>query len=157
MSTEFLFSALQQEKATGELQQLQHDFYAQANSYLFALSKLVPAEETAKQLENAKKLITSLKDRRKQKLLLYIAYNKPLPAAVPEEEESLYNEIYQILNKSNSQQKMSKLKINSDIPEVLTSQGRKIGPFKQGEIIEVSNSNDAEFIIKNKIGEIVTQ
>jgi DNA replication initiation complex subunit (GINS family) len=155
ISTEFLFSLLQQEKATGELQQLQHDFYSQANSHLFALSKQPASEDAAKQLENSKKLLSSLKDKRRQKILLYIAYNKPLPPSVPEEEESLYNEIFLILNKNNTQAKVSKLKITSDIPEVLTSKGNKIGPFKQGEVVEISSSNDVEFIIKNKIGEIV--
>ena len=100
-------------------------------------------------------MLASLKEKRKQKLLLYVAYNKPLPQTVPEEEEMLYNEVRRILNKDDSEAKIAHVKITSDIPEVLTTKGRKIGPFRQGEIVEIANSNDAEFIIKNKIGETV--
>lgn len=155
MSAEFLFSLLQQEKATGELQQLQHDFYSMVNTFVTTLAAQTETEETSKRLENTKKMLTLLKERRKQKLLLYMAYNKPLPASVPEEEEDLYNEIYQVLHKSNSNGRISRLKITSDVPEVLTTQGRRIGPFKQGEVVEVADSSDVEFIVKNKIGEIV--
>lgn len=155
ITTELLFSALQREKATGELVPLQKDFYTQTSTFMDALDKTSVADENSKQLENARKMLVSLKERRKQKLLLYVAYNKPLPAVVPEEDEALYNEVRQVLNRDDRQIKISRLKINADIPEVLTTQGRRIGPYKQGEIVEVSNNNDAEFIVKNKIGEIV--
>jgi DNA replication initiation complex subunit (GINS family) len=154
LSTELLFSKLQQEKATGELAPLQVDFYSQATEFVNQLDGR-DNDENKKQQENSKRMLASLKERRKQKLLMYVAYNRPLPPIVPEEEERLYNEIRQMLNKEEQRVKISKFKINSDIPEVLTSQGRKIGPFKQGEVVEVSNNNDAEFIAKNKIGETV--
>lgn len=155
LSTELLFSKLQQEKTSGELSPLQADFYVQATLFINSLGEREHGEENAKQQENAKRMLASLKERRKQKLLMYVAYSKPLPSIVPEEEERLYNEIRQILNKEDQHAKISKFKITSDIPEVLTSQGRKIGPFKQGEVVEISNNNDAEFIVKNKIGETV--
>lgn len=155
MTTEFLFSRLQQEKATGELTPLQKDFYSQAASFIDLLSKASPDAEKTKQLENASQLLASLKERRKQKLLLYIAYNKQLPTTIPGEEESLYGEIRQILNKNDARTRISRLKITSDIPEVLTTSGRKIGPYKQGEIIEISDSNEVDFILKNKIGDMV--
>jgi len=155
LSTEFIFSVLQKEKATGELMSLQRDFYSQVELFIGALEKTSHVDENRRQLENATKMFASLKEKRKQKLLLYVAYNKPLPPIIPEEEENLYNEIRQILNKNDNQVKISRVKITSDIPEVLTSKGRRIGPYKQGEIIEISDSNDADFIVKNKIGEIV--
>jgi hypothetical protein len=155
MSAELLFSVLQQEKATGELQQLQHDFYAQVNSFLNSLTSNRDSEDQVRQAENTKRMAASLAEKRRQKILLYIAYNKPLPAIVPAEDEKLYNDIRGLMASGNSNAKISKLKINSDVPEVLTAQGRRIGPFRQGEIVEVSDGSDIEFMIKNKIGEIV--
>ncbi|MDE1855051.1 MAG: hypothetical protein KGH57_01890 [Candidatus Micrarchaeota archaeon] len=155
VSAEFLFSVLQQEKATGELQQLQQDFYIQADKYVASLSGKHRSEEDERQAENTKRMLASLLEKRKQKILLYIAYNKPLPASVPVEEEKLFNDIRGVLTKDDSITKISKMRITSDIPEVFTTEGRKIGPFRQGEVVEVSDSNDIEFIIKNKIGEIV--
>jgi DNA replication initiation complex subunit (GINS family) len=153
ITTELIFTKLQQEKNTGELTTLQSDFYSQANTLLSKLNAEAPAETSVKQLENAQKMLFSLRERRKQKLLMYVAYDKPLPAPVPEEEETLYNEIRQIIIKDNPQPKASKIKITNDIPEVLTAKGRKIGPYKRGEVVEVTDTSDAEFIIKNKIGE----
>jgi hypothetical protein len=155
MSAELLFLVLQQEKATGELQQLQHDFYVQVNSFLNSLASNRDSEDQARQAENTKRMAASLAEKRRQKILLYIAYNKPLPAIVPAEDEKLYNDIRGLMASGNSNAKISKLKINSDVPEVLTAQGRRIGPFRQGEIVEVSDGSDIEFMIKNKIGEIV--
>jgi DNA replication initiation complex subunit (GINS family) len=155
ISAELLFSLLQHEKATGELQQLQPDFYAQVNRFLDSLMSNRDSEEQSRQFENTKRMLASLAEKRKQKILLYIAYSKPLPAIVPVEDEKLYNDIRELLASGGSNQKISRLKIKSDIPEVLTTEGRRIGPFRQGEIVEVSDSSDIEFMIKNKIGEIV--
>ena len=155
VSADFLFSALQQEKATGELQQLQHDFYTQVERYLKTLPEQQGGEDRARQVDNTKRILASLIEKRRQKILLYIAYNKPLPSVVPAEDEKFYDDLRSVLERNDSQTKISKLKINSDIPEVLTAEGRKIGPFRQGEIVEVSDSNDIEFIIKNRIGEMV--
>ncbi len=101
-------------------------------------------------------MLLNLKERRKQKLLTYIAYGKILPVVIPEEEEALYEEIRAVLDKS-AEPGVSKMRVVSSIPEVLTAEGRKIGPYKQGEIIEIGNSRDVEFMIKNKIAEPVNQ
>ncbi|MGA3020448.1 MAG: hypothetical protein ABSD68_00665 [Candidatus Micrarchaeales archaeon] len=156
ITPEVLFSKLQNEKATGELLALQKDFYLSLNTLITELENTV-TEEKKRQVENIKKMFFALKERRKQKVLMYLAYNKRMPQPIPDEEEDLYNEINKVLNKGASSIKISRLKIISSIPEVLTANGRKIGPFKQGEVVEVSNSNDAEFILNNKIGEAITQ
>ncbi len=155
MSIEFLFSKLQQEKATGELQTLQKDFYEQVDKLMFNLDNGTVSADGSKQRANTEKMLISLKEKRRQKILLYLAYNKPFPSSMPAEEETLCNEVKQIMNKDPTQIKMSRLKITSTVPEVLTTKGRKIGPFKQGEIVEIADIADAEFIIKNKIGEII--
>ena len=153
ITSETIFSRVQTEKVTGELQPLQKDFYVQAVVFINTLEK-EPTTEKAKQAENTKRMIAILRERRKQKLLVYLAYDRPLPQQMPEEEEVLYNEIIKLLTKDIPNSKLSRLKITTNIPEVITAEGRKIGPYRQGEVIEVSNSGDAEFIVKNKIGEI---
>ncbi len=156
ITSETIFSKLQTEKVTGELQPLQKDFYSQASVFINTLER-ENTSENAKQLENTRRMLAILRERRKQKLLVYLAYDRQLPSQVPDEEEYLYNEISKLLTKDIPNSKLSRLKITTDIPEVITAEGRKIGPFKVGEVIEVSNSGDAEFIVKNKIGETITQ
>ncbi len=149
ISAEQIFTKLLQEKKTGELTPLEADYYSDAEKHL----KKLKAESDSEHFENFKKMLISLKQRRRQKLLMYIAYSKPLPAPVPEDEETLYNEIQQLVSKSIPQAKISRIKIKNAIPEVLTAKGKKIGPYKQGDIVELMDDDDAEFLIKNKIGE----
>jgi DNA replication initiation complex subunit (GINS family) len=157
ITTELLFSKLQKEKTTGELTSLPSDFYLGASLLISELESSDKSEENEKQIENAKKMLASLKERRKQKLLTYLAFSKQLPQTVPEEEEALYNEIRQILTRGADSVKVSRLKVLSSVPEVLTSEGREIGPYKAGEVIELANDSDVEFIIKNKIAELLSQ
>jgi DNA replication initiation complex subunit (GINS family) len=156
ITSETIFSKLQTEKITGELMPLQKDFYTQAITFINELKK-EGSEDKNKQAENAKKMVAILRERRKQKLLVYLAYDKQLPQPVPDEEEVLYTEISKILNREIPNVKLSRLKITSDIPEVITAEGRKIGPYRQGEVVEVSSVGDAEFMVKNKIGETIIQ
>ena len=157
ITTEMMFARLQQEKVTGELLSLPKDFFSQTASFISTLGAAGNEEDKKKQLENTIKIIFSLKERRKQKLLVYLAYNKQLPNPVPEEEEVLYNEIHQILSRDTAAVKVFRFKITASIPEVLTNEGRKIGPYNEGDLIEVANKSDAEFIVKNRIGETINQ
>ena len=149
LTTEEIFKKLQEEKRTGELMPLPKEFYIEAG----AVEKQDGKSEAEK--GNTTKLINSLRERRRQKLLVYIAYNKPLPSLVPQEEEDLYREIERIINKGNSHSRNTKIKMNASLPQVITPKGNKLGPYKQNEIIEVSDSSDVEFLINNKLGEII--
>ncbi|MGC8676541.1 MAG: hypothetical protein ACP5T3_03465 [Candidatus Micrarchaeia archaeon] len=151
VNTEILFSKLKAEKVTGELLQLDADFYTEAEKYIALLDN---TEKSSKEAENVRKMLSQLKERRKQKILVYLAFDKPLPRPVPVEEESLYNEILTILS-NGFDVKTIRLKIIADLPEVITPGGKKIGPFKNGEVVEVGDTKDADFIINNKIGERV--
>jgi len=157
MTTEMLFSKLNEEKNRGELAPLQKDFYVSATDFIKKLDSDSNNQQHTKQAENTRRLIENLKEKRRQKLLIYLAYEKPLPQPVPEEEEDLYNEIRKILNKDEEKGRVATMKILADVPEVFTSEGRKVGPYKQGDVIEVPNSSDVEFMVKNKIGELTTQ
>lgn len=157
MTTEMLFSKLNEEKNRGELAPLQKEFYSAASEFIKSLESDLNGQQNARQAENTKRLVESLKEKRRQKLLIYLAYEKPLPQPVPQEEEDLYNEIRKIMNRDGDGRRIATVKILADVPEVLTSEGRKVGPYKQGDVIEVPNSADVEFMVKNKIGELATR
>ncbi|MEM3781755.1 MAG: hypothetical protein QXT43_02225 [Candidatus Micrarchaeaceae archaeon] len=151
VTAEVLFDKLLAEKATGELLPLAADFYTEAEKYAALLSNSAGAGAEA---ANVQKMLLQLKEKRKQKLLVYLAFGRPLPKPVPNEEETLYNEILKIISSGN-EVKVTKIKILVNLPEIITSEGKKIGPFKSGDVIEVTDSKDAAFIVSNKIGEKV--
>jgi hypothetical protein len=157
ITTEMIFSKLNEERSKGEMTPLQKEFYSSAEDLIGKLEAEASKDTSQKQAENTKRMLESLKEKRRQKLLIYLAYGKPLPQPMPEEEEGLYNEIRRILCKSEEKSKTASIRILSDIPEVFTSEGRKIGPYKQGDVVEVPDNSDAEFMIKNKIGEPITR
>ncbi len=151
ITTEGLFNSLQNEKRTGEIVSLPKDFYKKAEEYL--KEGLQGDDQRA---ANFKKLLTSLKERRVQKLLIYLAYNKQLPSQIPEEEEVLYNRIRSLLDGTgSSEEKIKRVRILSELPELMMPNGGKVGPFKQNQVIEVANANEVEFLLNNKLGEIV--
>ncbi len=115
-----------------------------------------PEMETAeKQKENHDKLIEALKAKRLQKILTYMAYGRSLPDQIPEEEERLYIRINNIIKEEKAGNNKTKIKIVSDMPELVTPEGRKIGPFAKDSIIDLESEKEAEFLIKNKLGEKV--
>ncbi|MGC8671863.1 MAG: hypothetical protein ACP5TJ_03155 [Candidatus Micrarchaeia archaeon] len=151
MDFETVFSVLEKEKSTGELQPLNTNFYKEVSEFVASVKDSASKSELA----NLEKMVSQLKEKRKQKILIYIAYNRRLPEPVPEEEETLYNEIVKILNKGEKKAETAKIKILADLPEIITPEGKKLGPFKNGEVIELEDQNDINFVITNKIGEKV--
>ena len=107
MTTEMLFLKLNEEKNRGELLPLQKEFYFAAAEFIRELESETGGQPNQKQAENTRKLVENLKDKRRQKLLIYLAYEKPLPQPVPEEEEGLYNEIRKILNRNEEKTRSS--------------------------------------------------
>lgn len=152
ITPELIFRKLSEEKRTGEIQPLSEDFYAKIRNTALTMSK---DKKTQGEAENTVRMFTALAEKRKQKLLLYLAYNKPLPKPLPKEEENLYSEMQKILNNEISEVRITKIKIITELPEVITPYGKKLGPYKNGEVLEVYDDKDAGFLINNKIGEKV--
>lgn len=152
ITTEEIFNKLNEERKTGELLPLSKEFYENAKTDLDE----APLENAAKHLENRNKVMAMLKTRRTQKILTYIAYGRALPRPIPEEEERLYIRINRIIEEENGSAKTTKIRITADTPELITAEGRKLGPFGKNTVIEVENRSDLEFLIKNKIGETTT-
>ncbi len=90
-----------------------------------------------------------------QKILVYMAYGKELPGQMPDEEEAVYRQILTLLNKEATAPKTAKIKILIKIPEIITTKGNKIGPYNEGEVIQPEDPTDIEFIINNRIGEVI--
>jgi hypothetical protein len=155
ITSELLFEKVQAEKKTGEILPLSKHFFEDAEEYIKNIEKQQTDPQKTQYINNFKKLLSMLKERRMQKILIYIAYNKQLPSYSTIEEEGIYERIKKLLTENSVKPTLTKVKILSDIPEVITPEGNKIGPFKQNQTIELESENDTDFILKNKLGEIV--
>ncbi|MGC8710170.1 MAG: hypothetical protein ACP5RF_00965 [Candidatus Micrarchaeia archaeon] len=155
ISPELLFEKVQAEKKTGEILPLPKNFFEDAETYIKNIENQQKDPQKTQYINNFRKLLNILKERRMQKILIYIAYNKQLPSYSTAEEEEIYNKIKNMLSESTTKPSLKRVKILSDIPEVITPKGNKLGPFKQNQTIEVEDENDTDFILKNKLGEIV--
>jgi GINS complex subunit Sld5. len=154
ITPEVIFSKLQAERKTGELLPLPVDFYEQIDKEIENLKKN-QSVEGKQYLENFTRLVNQLRERRTQKLLIYLAYNKQLPQPIPRSEENLFKKIKAIMNEETKSVQAKRIKINLDIPEIITPDGNKIGPFSKDQIIEINDDKQIEYILRNKIGELV--
>ncbi len=158
ISINLLFNILSEENKTGEVLDLANDFYPSAYS---ELSKLEENTDAAQQAKNFKKLLDTIKTKRFQKILLYVAYNKQIEVHVPKEEQTLYKEALTLIGKhsqqinSNEQIQKTKMKITSDLPELLVPNKGKIGPFKQDQVVELADIKEVEFLSNNKLATIL--
>ncbi len=144
-SAEVLYARLSDERKTGELLPLPVDFYRK-------LDLKENASDTDTTVNN-NKLLNTLKAKRIQKLLIYLAYDRQPPQPIPAEEGELYKRIRAVVSNTDADEKSSRIKVLSDIPEIATPTGGKIGPYRANEIIELQDESDVEFVLKNKIGE----
>ncbi len=147
---EKIYNCLSEEKRTGELISLPENFYKEASKYE------TDDKEEDKLLikENHNKLLNTLKEKRIQKILIYLAYGRTLPSPIPEEETLLYNRLKSVLNQEKSVQKAPNIRILTEIPALMTPEGTNVGPFRKGEIVEIERESDRIFILRNKIGEL---
>ena len=152
---EELFNKLAEEKKTRELLTLPENFFIQKeNNIKNNLTDEQTDNINVNNIKNSEKLLKNLKKIRIQKILLYLAYDRKLPTPIPSEEESLYKHINIILNKT-TQRKTQNIKVINDIPEIITPEGKKLGPFTKGQTVSSEDEQETEFILKNNIGEII--
>ncbi len=149
---EDIFNALDAEKKTGELLPLPKGFYRYADENISREN--APNSEYEKENENLSRTTRALRARRTQKILIYLAYGKQLPYPMPEEEEELHRRL-KIVVESATGEKLTRIKIIARTPELITPNGKRIGPYEENEVIEVSDKHDTEYILNNKIGEIL--
>ncbi len=158
MSYETIWQVYYKEKQTNELQLLPDFFYS--DTQINSIKTDLKDEENQKEFsikENINLLITKIFEKRKQKILIYSAYNKSLPQPIPNIELNFYNKLQElkntyILNIKQTQVNIS-LKSLDYLPEIILPSGEKIGPLKKEEIIEIKSkeSEDINFLINNSI------
>ena len=155
---DLLWQVAQKEKQTSELQLLPKTFYDDISVFLQTLDKNESSDEDQTIKKNTTKLLNDLFERRKQKLLTYVTYKKPIPQPAVQSEQEFYNSVLEIIkntklnttqpNKTPSQT----LKSLQSIPEILLPSGKKIGPLTKDQIINTCESKeDAEFLVSSAL------
>ena len=145
-----LNNLLKEEQKTGEISTLPKDFYTKISEKLKTYEN-----QSGDECRNILKITNALKERRTQKILVYLAYNKELPRPLPSEEEDLYIQIKNILNRNNGEAKPTKIKVTRTVPQIVAPSGSKLGPYEQNEIVYIYDRSDAKFMVENKLGEII--
>jgi len=176
-----LYEAARKERYSEQLQPLQKNFITEVAEYLKEKKQLSLKEDdifsdmiakTKKQLENATTLFRELMIRRRKKILNLVLiaaetgiskqdFNNMLSF-----EKSLFEEL--IKNIENSDKKISELLdrkkveelknelviFKTDVEEFLDVEGEKIGPFKKGQIANISKEI-AKILIEDDKAEVV--
>lgn len=149
-----LWQAFQNEKKTNELQHLPKNFYTDVIGFINNYNPNQIIGNTPNIKENAIRLVTGLYDKRKQKIMLYVAYGKQISQNQIKEEMEFYNNLVS-LNKSSkinfTKNNDHSLKVLNDIPEIILPSNSKIGPLSKNQIISIRDADDKEFLITNSI------
>ena len=158
---DYIWEVYQKEKATNELQQVMKTFYKDISTFIAGLDA-EHAEEAETTQTNTKRLVVSIYERRKQKIMVYVAYGKQIPQSVAKEETDFYNSIIKLFNENvvderilAGNDKKKSLKAACDIPEIFLPSGKRVGPVGKTEFVEVASSEDEEYLITNKLCEAV--
>lgn len=153
---ETIWQIYQKEKQSNELQLIPKSLYEDADILINKL-RGEKTEEAGTEADNAQRLINYIFEKRKQKIMLYAAYGRPMPGPSPQEEEEFYNEALEILKsrrlKTARPKEIKTLKALQKIPEIILPSGNKEGPFEKDQLVEIKSSNkeDINFLINNGI------
>jgi hypothetical protein len=155
---DYLWEIYQKEKQTNQLLPISKTFYADALTFI---DKLNAKDETGLNTKtNSINILNNIFEKRRQKILIYIAYGKPLPQPVSSLEQDFCDKVSDVLKvnkldgtniKTSDRVLLRSLK---DMPEVILPSGNKAGPFKKNQTIELgSNEGDIKFLLDNAICE----
>jgi hypothetical protein len=152
---ETIWQVWQKEKNSGELQQIPKTFYTDCQKFTENAGQPTTTEPDKRQ--NAEKLVKEIITKRKQKILIALAYNKQtIPTEIPQE-ISFYNSIKEILGnhefKPGNPEQRKVLVALSDLPQIILPSGAKLGPFKKGQPVNTESQKDTEYLIGNSICE----
>ncbi len=155
---EILWQVTQKEKQTNELQLLPKTFYNDVDDFIRSFDNKELSEEDIGLKKNTMRLLNDLHERRKQKILIYVAYKKQMPQPAILSEQDFYKKLSQVASENKidfaATQKPNTFLLKSlqSIPEIILPSGRKVGPLEKGQIIELGgNGEDADFLINNTI------
>ena len=153
ISYDYIWNLFQKEKQTNQLLQLGKTFYSEIIEYIGKSSMTEP------QRANMEKILVGLFERRKQKIFMYLAHNKPLPQPIDGFETEFYGQLLSLSGnyKMDPNQKIKSNKLLrsiTDIPEIILPSGKKLGPLKKNEILDMQDSPaDVTYLISNAICE----
>ncbi len=160
-SYDYIWEVLQKERSSNNLQLIPKSFYDDINAFLTELTGQKPkSEETETTIENIKKISAEIAEKRKQKILLYAAYKRPLPIPTVREEQEFYEKITEmykntkffVADSTTNAKPVNKLKVVVEsLPEVFLPSGAKLGPLAKGQYVEISADVDKDFLIDNAI------
>ncbi len=159
-----LWSVLQKEKQTNELQLLPKNFYVDVQASIKTFDRKDITEEEQSTKKNTERLLYELSERRKQKILIYVAFRKTMPQPAMQEELEFYSKIVEFTKQSTlpasgdasigaNAKPHQALKSVQSMPEIILPSGRKVGPFEKGAIVDVASEEDINFLIANTICE----
>lgn len=163
LSYDYLWQACQKEKQTNQLLLVPKTFYDDIIEYINSLPQSTPGEVDSGMKANSIKLLNEIFERRKQKILLYVAYSKQLPQPISNLELEFYNRLTEVARATRLEHQSIKngsgtaLKSLKDIPEIILPSGNKIGPLKKDQVLEMKRGQDSdiEFLTKNMICEML--
>jgi len=151
LTYDYIWQIYQKEKQTNELSVLSKTFYNDVSSFIKKLENENENEDSSVIKINTQKLINSIFERRKQKIMMYVALNKNIPS-VTEEEMEFYKKTTELYSATklayqDMQQTKPQLTAAQDIPEILLPSGKKIGPFKKEQTVKIDNIKDINFLL----------
>ena len=98
MNYDYLWQLYQKEKQTNQLLLIPKTFYEEISEFITGLDT---ANEKSNQIKaNATKLLSELFESRKQKILLYVAHDKPMPQPIGSIEAEFYDSVVKIMKSS---------------------------------------------------------
>jgi hypothetical protein len=154
-----LWEILQKERSSNSLQLVPKNFYNEVFDFIKDTeTKNSTSEEVSVQTANMKRLLMEIFEKRKQKIILYVAYKKPMPSPTVDIELDLYNKLTdlylntKIISQETTKAQQNRLRVIIEkLPEVFLPSGLKIGPLEKGQVIEVADKTDSAFLIDNSL------
>lgn len=142
----------QKERQSNELQQIPKTFYEDVLKHIHSINTASEIQKTTK--ENLLRTLNNIYERRKQKILVYVAYSQSIPQ-VPSQELNLYEKISKLVNaeKMNIDGPIESkpLLVIQDIPRIVLPSGKEIGPLEKDQSIALDEGEDKNFLISNNI------
>jgi len=153
---DYLWQAYQKEKQTNQLLLIPKTFYD--DTIIFIKNTKEDKNKDQSTVDNTIRLINDFFEKRKQKILIYVAYGKQLPQPISNNETEFYNKVLQAVKSEkldfvSTRPNNYTLKSVKDIPEIILPSGNKIGPLQKDQIVETKNEQDRNYLLDSTICE----
>ncbi len=149
---DYIWQVHMREKETNQLTAVQKEFYEDAETFIKKLEAQTDHTSTVART-NIIKILGDIYKLRRRKILVYAAYNRPLPPQTPQSEHALYSKICEIAyggNAAPEQPAASRrvLEALENIPEVIMPNGSRVGPLAKGQLLEADDEETVNFLLE---------